>query len=411
MLNKTAGFATRSIHAGNLHDQYGSPHTPLYDSSTFSFGSTENMLDVIEGRQPGFLYTRYGSNPSIINVEQKLASIEQAESALAFASGMAAISTTLLAHGTRGVICLGEVYGGSWEFMTAQLSALGRQVEYVAADDWASLELYLSQGLGLVYFETPSNPLLQIIDIARVCKLAHGFGARVAIDSTFATPVNQQPLTLGADLVIHSATKYLGGHSDLTGGMVAGSEAMLQPLTIWRKNLGQCMAPETAHLLSRSLSTLAVRVRQQNATALRVAHTLQQHAAIEQVYYPGLPSFSGYAIAQQQMTGFGGMLSITVRASALTASARRRGLTQSGSEKSAAVTMVDALALFTIAPSLGSVESLVTQPALTSHRDFTPALKAERGIGENLIRLSIGLEDADDIEQDLLQALAVLSAA
>jgi cystathionine gamma-synthase len=408
MLHKTAGFATRSIHAGQLHDQYGAPHTPLYDSSTFSFGSTEKMLAVIEGREPGFLYTRYGSNPSIRNVEQKLASIEQAESALAFASGMAAISTTLLAHGTRGVICLGEVYGGSWEFMTAQLSALGRQVEYVAADDWAGLEQHLAQGLGLVYFETPSNPLLQIIDIARVCQLAQRFNARVAIDSTFATPVNQQPLTLGADLVIHSATKYLGGHSDLTGGMVAGSESMLQPLIIWRKNLGQCMAPETAHLLSRSLATLAVRVRQQNASALRIAHMLQQHASIEQVYYPGLPSFSGYAVAQQQMTGFGGMLSITVRASARNMAGSEGMLSKHAI--SAAVTLVDALRLFAIAPSLGGVESLVSQPALTSHRDLTPALRAERGIGDNLIRLSIGLEDADDIEQDLLQALATLSA-
>jgi len=411
MPKNKAGFATRSIHAGQLHDQYGAAHTPLYDTTTFSFGSTEKMLEVIEGRQPGFLYTRYGSNPSIRNVEQKLASIEQAESALAFASGMAAISTTLLAHGTRGVICLGEVYGGSWEFMTAQLSALGRQVVYVAADDWLSLEQHLAQGLGLVFFETPSNPLLQIIDITRVCKLAHRFNARVAIDSTFATPVNQQPLTLGADLVIHSATKYLGGHSDLTGGMVAGSESMLQALIIWRKNLGQCMAAETAHLLSRSLATLAVRVRQQNASALRIAHMLQQHAAIEQVYYPGLPDFSGYAIAQQQMSGFGGMLSITVRASALNTAAGRPNLSQQPLEKSAAVTLVDALKLFAIAPSLGGVESLVSQPALTSHRDLTPALKAERGIGDHLIRLSIGLEDADDIEQDLLQALATLSAA
>jgi cystathionine gamma-synthase len=168
------------------------------------------------------------------------------------------------------------------------------------------------------------------------------------------------------------------------------------------------MAPETAHLLSRSLATLAVRVRQQNASALRIAHMLQQHASIEQVYYPGLPSFSGYAVAQQQMTGFGGMLSITVRASARNMAGSEGMLSKHAI--SAAVTLVDALRLFAIAPSLGGVESLVSQPALTSHRDLTPALRAERGIGDNLIRLSIGLEDADDIEQDLLQALATLSA-
>lgn len=391
MHQKNSGFSTRCIHVGKIYDQYGSPHTPLYDTSTFSFGSTEKMLEVIEGRKSGFLYTRYGSNPSIVNVEDKLASIEQAEGAIAFSSGMAAISSTLLAHGERGVICFGEVYGGTWEFMSLQLKALGRQVEFVAAEDWQGLSHYLLQGLGLVYFETPSNPLLQIIDIAQVCQLAHQYDAIVAIDSTFATPVNQQALTIGADIVIHSATKYLGGHSDLTGGMVAGSQAMLQPLRIWRKNLGQCMAPETAHLLARSLATLEVRVKQQNASALRIAKTLQYHPAIENVYYPGLKNFKGYEIAKCQMSGFGGMLSIAVRGGA-----------------DAAVKMVDALALFAIAPSLGGVESLVSQPSLTSHRDLSVTLRAERGIGDNLVRLSIGLEDPDDIESDLLQALALL---
>jgi cystathionine gamma-synthase len=391
MHQKNSNFSTRCIHAGEGHDQYGSPHTPLYGTTTFSFDSTEKMLDVIEGRQSGFLYTRYGSNPSIVNVENKLASIEQAEGAIAFSSGMAAISTTLLAHGERGVICFGEVYGGTWEFMTLQLQALGRQVKFLAADDWQGLNVYLSQGFGLVYFETPSNPLLQIIDIVRVSKLAHQYDALVAIDSTFATPVNQQPLTIGADIVIHSATKYLGGHSDVTGGMVAGGMATLQPLRVWRKNLGQCIAPETAHLLARSLSTLEVRVKQQNASALRIAKTLGQHPVVEQVYYPGLENFEGYEVAKRQMSGFGGMLSITVQGGA-----------------AAAVKMVDSLLLFAIAPSLGGVESLVSQPSLTSHRDLSAELRTERGITDNLIRLSIGLEDPDDIEKDLLQALALL---
>ena len=391
MHQKNSNLSTRCIHAGKGHDQYGSPHTPLYDTTTFSFDSTEKMLDVIEGRQSGFLYTRYGSNPSIVNVENKLASIEQAEGSIAFSSGMAAISTTLLAHGERGVICVGEVYGGTWEFMTLQLQALGRQVKFLSADDWQGLNVYLSQGFGLVYFETPSNPLLQIIDIARVSKLAHQYDALVAIDSTFATPVNQQPLTIGADIVIHSATKYLGGHSDVTGGMVAGCMATLQPLRVWRKNLGQCLAPETAHLLARSLSTLEVRVKQQNASALRIAKTLEQHPVVEQVYYPGLENFKGYEVAKRQMSGFGGMLSITVQGGA-----------------AAAVKMVDSLSLFAIAPSLGGVESLVSQPSLTSHRDLSAELRAERGITDNLIRLSIGLEDSEDIEKDLLQALALL---
>jgi cystathionine gamma-synthase len=382
------GFSTRSIHSGEVSDELGSVHTPLYDTSTFSFSSTEKMLDVIEGRKRGFLYTRYGSNPSITNLEIKLASIEQAEDALAFSSGMAAISSALLAYGGHGVICVGEVYGGTWELMSQQLSSLGRKVEFVAVDDWQGLNYHLSQGMRLVYFETPSNPLLQVIDIAEVCKQAHQHGAIVAVDSTFATPVNQQTIGLGADVVIHSATKYLGGHSDLTAGMAAGSRAMLMPLKAWRKNLGQCIAPETAHLLSRSLSTLNLRVEQQNKTALRVAQVLQNHPAIKQVYYPGLKNFKGYKIAKQQMSGFGGMLSIDVIGGA-----------------GAAVKVVDALKLFKIAPSLGGVESLVSQPILTSHRDLTADLRAERGISDSLVRLSIGLEDAEDIENDLLQAL------
>lgn len=389
MSNKEAGFSTRCVHAGEISDQFGAPHTPLYNTTTFKFASTEKMLDVVEGRNAGFLYTRYGSNPSITSVEAKLAAIEQAESALAFASGMAAISATLLSHGERGVICLGEVYGGTWEFMSAQLAALARRVEFVAVDDEQALIALLAQGLGLVYFETPSNPLLQVIDIGRVCQLAHAQGALVAIDSTFATPVNQQPLALGADIVIHSATKYLGGHSDLTGGMAAGNAAVLQPLRSWRKNLGQCLAPETAQMLGRSLATLQLRVERQNTSALRLAQTLHDHPAIAKVYYPGLADFAGHAIAKRQMHGFGGMLSIAVHGGA-----------------AAAINVVDALRLFSIAPSLGGVESLVSQPCLTSHRDLTPAMRAERGIGDNLIRLSIGIEDAVDLEHDLLQALA-----
>jgi cystathionine gamma-synthase len=387
----SASFATRCIHAGELHDPYGSLHTPLYDTSSFGFDSTEQMIDVIEGRKPGFLYTRYGSNPSIKNTEAKLASIEEAEESLVFSSGMAAISSTLLAHGTRGVICFGEVYGGSWELMSQQLKALGRSVVFLDADDWQGLNQQLTQGFGLVYFETPSNPLLNIIDITKVCKIAHHFDAIVAIDSTFATPVNQQTIKLGADIVIHSATKYLGGHSDLTGGVVAGSHSMLAPLKIWRKNLGQCMSPETAHLLARSLSTLEIRVKQQNSSALRVAKTLQKHPAIEQVYYPGLVNFRGHSIASRQMSGFGGMLSITIKGGAV-----------------AAIRVIDALKLFAIAPSLGGSESLVSQPSLTSHRDLSASLRAEQGIGDNLIRISIGLEDPNDLENDLLQALMQL---
>jgi cystathionine gamma-synthase len=390
-VNDEKGFATNCIHAGEIVDQFGAPHTPIYNTTTFSFSSTADMMDVIEGRKQGYLYTRYGSNPSIMSVETKLAKLEYAEGALAFASGMAAISATLLAHGKGGIVCLGEIYGGTWEFMSRQLPMLARKTTFLAADDLDGLAHHLTEGYDLVFFETPSNPLLEIVDISLICALAHSHGARVAIDSTFATPVNQQPLLHGADIVIHSATKYLGGHSDLTGGMVAGAESMLEPLRIWRKNLGQPLAPEAAHLLARSLATLEVRVQRQNTTALRLAKILQKHPSVERVYFPGLESGPGYEVAKCQMSGFGGMISFTVKG-----------------DVGAAVKVVDGLQLFTLAPSLGGVESLASQPALTSHRDLTSEMRRSRGITDNLIRLSVGLETPEDLEKDLLKALSMI---
>lgn len=381
-------FSTRAIHAGLANDGFGSPHTPLYDTTTFKYAATENMERAIDGRDSGYFYTRYGSNPSIVNIEQKLASLEQAGGALAFASGMAAISAALIAHGERGIICMGELYGGTWELMTDQLGSLGRRVAFIEAGDTDGLRRYLQQGYGLVYFETPSNPLLQIIDIAAVAAIAHAHDALLAVDSTFATPVNQQTLTLGADIVIHSATKYLGGHSDLTGGVVAANADLLPAINAWRKNLGQCMAPETAHLLARSLATLELRVHRQNASAARIAAFLQTHAAVERVYYPGLPAHGGHEIAKKQMSGFGGMLSVTLKAHV------------------DAAAFVDRLQLFSLAVSLGGIESLVCQPCRTSHRGLSAQMKAEKGITDQLIRVSIGLEDAADLEQDLAQALA-----
>jgi len=391
MAIKNNGFATNCIHAGEIADQYGAPHTPVYDTTTFRFDSTADMMNVIEGRESGYFYTRYGTNPSVMSVEAKLASLERAGGALAFASGMAAISATLLAHGERGIICLGEVYGGTWELMTRQLPALNRHTSFIAVNDLDELEHLLTKKNSLVFFETPSNPLLEIADISKICALAHTYGATVAIDSTFATPVNQQPLSLGADIVIHSATKYLGGHSDLTGGVVAAADDILEPMRAWRKNLGQVMAPDTAHLLARSLATLEVRVLRQNATAFHLASVLQKHPLIKQVYYPGLESFRGHEIAKRQMHGFGGMISVTIDGDA-----------------DAATKMVDHLQLFSIAASLGGVESLVSQPALTSHRDLSAEMRKARGITDNLIRLSVGLETSIDLENDLMQSLSAI---
>ncbi|MEX0607727.1 MAG: PLP-dependent aspartate aminotransferase family protein, partial [Halofilum sp. (in: g-proteobacteria)] len=241
---------------------------------------------------------------------------------------------------------------------------------------------------GLVLVESPTNPDLRVQDLAALAQLAHRYGARLAVDNTFATPVNQQPLALGADLVLHSATKFLGGHSDLTAGAAMGAVDIIAELDAWRRQLGQTPSPETASLLSRSLATLEVRVERQNASALQLAEWLAVHPAVERVHYPGLMTAPDHALAERQMTGYGGMLALDVRG----------GL-------SAATAAVERLRLFLDAPSLGGVESLVTQPARTSHAGMSDAERNRRGIGDGQLRLSVGLEDPEDLRQDLEQAL------
>lgn len=381
-------IATRCVHAGEIDDPLGSPHTPIYTSTTFRFPSTAALLDVVEGRKHGALYTRYGLNPTIQALEGKLAAIEGAEAALAFSSGMAAESALFLTHGRNGIVCLGDAYGGTLELLADQLPELGIRTWSLLGSEIDRLPNLLAQGAGLVFFETPTNPALELFDITAIGELAHAHGAMVAVDNTFASPVNQNPLALGADFVVHSATKYLGGHSDLTAGALMGSREFIAPVWGWRKNLGQTPAPETAALLSRSLRSLVVRVERQNASAMRIALAMQAHPKVERVLYPGLPDFPGHALARRQMKGFGGMLTIEVKG---------------GGE--AASRAADALKLFALAPSLGGAESLVTQPCTTTHHGLTPEERHRRGISDAMLRLSVGLEDAGDLIADLDQAL------
>jgi len=382
------GLGTRCVHAGELPDAHGSPHTPVYTTTTFAFPSTAAILDVVEGRAAGSLYTRYGLNPTVQSLEAKLAAIEDAEAALAFASGMAAEAALFLAHGRAGTVCIGDAYGGTLELIGQQLPLLGIPTHLLLGTELDRLDELLVGGARLVFLETPSNPTLEVFDIAAIAARAHARGALLVVDNTFASPVNQQPLALGADLVVHSATKYLGGHSDITAGALMGAKALIDAVWPWRKNLGQTPAPETAALLARSLRTLVVRVRQQNATALAVAQAMASHPRVARVLYPGLPSFPGHALAARQMAGFGGMLTIEVAGDGAGASA-----------------VVDRLKLFAIAPSLGGVESLATQPVTTTHHGLDPEERARRGITDSMIRLSVGLEDAQDLIDDINQAL------
>ena len=383
-----SNLATRCVHAGELPDVNGSPHTPIYNTTTFAFPSTAAILDVVEGRAEGSLYTRYGLNPTIKALEAKLASIEGAEAALAFASGMAAEAALFLTHGRDGIVCIGDAYGGTLELIGQQLPLLGIPTHLLLGTELDRLDDLLAGGARLVFFETPSNPTLELFDIAGIAQQAHAHGALLVVDNTFASPVNQQPLALGADLVVHSATKYLGGHSDITAGALMGSKELLDAVRPWRKNLGQTPAPETAALLARSLRTLIVRVRQQNASALAIARAMEAHQKITRVLYPGLESFPGHALAKQQMADFGGMLTIEI---------------DGGGDAAAAA--VDRLKLFAIAPSLGGVESLATQPVTTTHHGLSPEERSRRGITDGMVRLSVGLEDPQDLIKDLEQAL------
>ncbi len=388
MNDKNKGLSTRCVHAGELNDAHGSPHTPIYTTTTFKFDSTADLLDVVEGRKSGSLYTRYGLNPTVFSLEEKLAALEDAEAAWAFSSGMAAEAALFLSHGRKGIVCIGDAYGGTMELLASQLPELNIPTYFLLGSELDGLRAFLEAGASLVFFETPTNPTLEVLDVRKISGIAHEYGALVAVDSTFASPVNQNPLALGADFVIHSATKYLGGHSDITAGALMGAKHLLAPVWNWRKNLGTMIAPDTASMLARSIRTLTVRVERQNATAQAVAAAMTKHPNVARVFYPGLPAFAGHAVAKAQMKGFGGMLTLELN----------------GSYEDA-VRAVDKFRLFAIAPSLGGVESLATMPVTTTHHGLSPEERARRGITDTMVRLSVGLEDAADLIADLEQAL------
>jgi cystathionine beta-lyase/cystathionine gamma-synthase len=385
-------FSTQAIHSGQIDEPFGAAVSPLYDSTTFSFTDTEALLEVVGGQKQAAFYTRYGMNPSITSLEQRLAALDRAESSLAYGSGMAAISSICLAFGRGGIVCVGEIYGGTTVFLQQQASLLGINSRFIASGDDKALESALEQGASLVYMETPANPTLKVIDIEKTAMLSHRHGVRLVVDNTFATPINQQPLSLGADLALQSATKYLGGHSDLTAGVVSGRDQDITELNHWRKSLGQAIAPEIAHKLKRSLVTLPLRVERHNSNAQTLAEFLHQHPAVAQVYYPGLPSSPDHDLAVRQMQGFGGMLSFDIKDSG-----------------SAARQFVDKLSLMKLAPSLGGAETLITQPVTSSHYGLPQQLLDEAGISERMIRLSVGLEAVQDLIRDLEQALAVIA--
>ncbi len=383
--------ATKIIHAGETVDTGATPSltTPIYETSTFVFDSVADVIKYQEGKLNGYLYSRY-QNPTVVAVEQKLAAIDGAEMALLFSSGMAAISTamfTLLKSGDE-IVCSAAIYGGTFHIIEDLLSKVGITHRFVSLDDLANPASVIGPKTKIVWFESPINPTLRCVDVRAVASACKKAGVISAIDNTFASPINQPVLSMGIDLSMQSCTKYLNGHSDVTGGALSGSRALLAPMGKMRRLLGGVMDPLPAFALGRGMKTMPLRVAQHNKNALTVAQFLEGHPKIERVYYPGLASHPDHAIAGRQMSGFGGMVTIDVKGG-----------------KDGAFRTFDNLKVIKRAASLGGVESICSLPILTSQYGLTDDELVKAGVSKGMIRISIGLEDSADLIDDLDQAL------
>lgn len=383
------GFTTKAIHGG------GGPHAlkavtpPIFETTTFRYGSVEEGAALGADRGEGFYYTRWG-NPTTAALEDRVALLEGGEMAIATGSGMGAISTVVLGLLSSGdhLVAPRATYQAAHELFAQILPRYGIEVTLLDTVDLEAYEAALRPQTRILYVESPNNPLLDITDIAGVARLGRGHGALTIADNTFATPYNQNPLVLGADLVVHSATKYLGGHADVTAGIMVGSRERVLALRTTFRIHGPVLDPFAAWLVLRGLKTLGLRMERHNANALALARALAGHPKVERVHYPGLPEHPGHAIAHRQMRGFGGMISIEVQGG-ISAGAR----------------VVEALRTAVMAVSLGSVETLVTHPASTTSVGIPAADRARAGIRDGLIRISVGIEDVDDLIDDFTRAL------
>lgn len=390
MKKRFRGINSNLVHVGERPDPTtGSVIPPIYQTTTFAFETNEGMLDLMEGRAEGYIYTRYG-NPNYTMVEEKLAFLEGAEKGLVLSSGMAATSVSIMAVVKAGdhIISHPDIYGGSFGLFDEVFPRLGIKTTFVDPGDFAQVESAVRENTKVIFLETPSNPTLRIYDIKKIASFAHERGIKVIIDNTFATPFNQKPLDLGADVVVHSCTKYLNGHSDLMAGAILGKTDYIDTcINIFRK-MGGNLNGFDAWLLLRGLKTFGLRMERHNKNAQAVAEFLHNHSLVERVYYPGLPSHPQHSLAKEQMKAFGGVLSFELK----------------GDAKQVDRTL-NRVKLFTRAVSLGSVESLITQPVAAVHYNVPPEFRLQGGISDKLVRVSVGIEEAEDIIEDLAQAL------
>jgi methionine-gamma-lyase len=389
--SRLRGAQTNAVHAGegNKHGVGVGVGTPIARTSTFTFSSTAEMKLWAEGKSKAYIYTRYG-NPTLAIAEQKIAALEGAEAAVVTASGMAAISSALLGALKCGdeLISTAQLYGGTYRLMRDVFGDLGIKVHHVGTD-LAGIEDLVNSRTRVLYVESPTNPTVRLVDVEKAAQFAKKHNLISIIDNTFATPMLQQPIKLGYDMVVHSATKALAGHSDVIAGVAVGNKKWMDRVQHMVIYLGGSMDPEAAYLLNRGIKTLGLRVRKQCENAMAVAKFLEKHAKVARVFYPGLPSHPDHKLAKRQMRGFGSMLAFDLKG----------GLP-------AARRVCDRVRLFLLAASLGGVESLVVLPAFTSHYDMSAEELKRGGVTPGMVRVSIGIEDAEDLIADLQQALA-----
>jgi cystathionine gamma-synthase len=390
----TAGQSTLSIWGGEQeHELYErSTQVPVVHSVSYTYKDIDTWQDVALEKAPGHIYSR-NTNPTVRAFEDKVKELEGADAATSFASGMAAISNvlaTFLKPGDR-IVSIKDSYGGTNKIFNDFLPPLNIDVCLCETTDYAQIEVEIAKGCQLLYLETPTNPTIKIIDIERLSAAAKQVGALVVVDNTFATPINQNPLQLGADIVLHSASKYLGGHADALGGVICGSRELVKQVYHYREINGATLSPMDAYSFIRGMKTLKLRVERQNESALKIAQWLQQHPMIEQVNYPGLESHPNHDVAKRQMRGYGGMLSFSVKGG------------------------LDAIKIFLpklqyahMAANLGCVETVVGPPVTTSHVECSAEERAAAGIPEGMVRYSTGIEDVEDLLADLEQALSHL---
>jgi len=387
-------WSTLAVHAGEDREPKprGAVVDPIFCASTYAFSDTQALVDFIVQKQPREEYARYG-NPTEKTVERKLAILEGAEAAVLYATGMAAVSGLLLAKLSAGdeLLMFAELYQRTRELCENELSRFGIVTRFVPTGDFDKLEAAISPATRLLFCESPTNPHLSVIDLERFAALGWKHGIETAVDATLATPYNVRPIEFGIDYVLHSCTKYLSGHNDLLAGSVAASREKIEPLRRFRGYAGMTNAPHAEYLLLRGMKTFELRMQRHNANGQAVAEYLAAHPRVGRVYYPGLPGHPNYEIARRTMRGCGGVVTFTVKDADWQETAR----------------VVDALRLPQIAASLGGVESLVEQPLILSYYEFTPEQRQAFGIPDNMIRLSCGIENTEDLLKDLAQALTI----